>query len=281
VIAASNIAWRAPEDREMYAFLAAAGCTGLEIAPTRLFPEAPYEQLAGAREFSKRLHEDFGLAVCSLQSIWYGVTDRIFDGEAARERLLAYTAKAMAFSAACGCPNLVFGSPKNRSLPEGQTLPPEGFRFFSELGRLAAEQGCVLALEANPEIYGTNFINTTEQAFAFVRELASPGWKVNLDIGTVIYECGAEGQRAPEPARLAQILALIRENADRIGHVHLSEPRLVPVQKRDLSLQILSARATSGYRGCLSVEMADTGRLSDVQTAVRLLRDMAEATRME
>ena len=38
----SNIGWEALHDQEVYALMKACGFTGLEIAPTRIFPENPY-----------------------------------------------------------------------------------------------------------------------------------------------------------------------------------------------------------------------------------------------
>ena len=43
--------------------------------------------------------------------------------------------------------------------------------FFNILGDYAKLKNTVIALEANPDIYGTNFINTTKEAFSFVKKL--------------------------------------------------------------------------------------------------------------
>ena len=40
-ISASNIAWKKEYDEQMIEFLSQNGCEGLEIAPTRIFEEAP------------------------------------------------------------------------------------------------------------------------------------------------------------------------------------------------------------------------------------------------
>ena len=42
-LAISNIAWQKDEDETVYAAMQQAGFTGLELAPTRIFSEAPYE----------------------------------------------------------------------------------------------------------------------------------------------------------------------------------------------------------------------------------------------
>ena len=44
----SNIAWSADQDEKVYGMMQQLGFTGLEIAPTRIFPEKPYEDLTKA-----------------------------------------------------------------------------------------------------------------------------------------------------------------------------------------------------------------------------------------
>ena len=65
----SNIAWRPQVDDEMYRFLQEYGYSGIEIAPTRLFPDAPYDHCGEAQAFAVWLKETYGLAVSSMQSI--------------------------------------------------------------------------------------------------------------------------------------------------------------------------------------------------------------------
>ena len=50
-LAASNIGWGKEDDETVYAALRAAGFAGLEIAPTRIFPQEPYENLSSAALF--------------------------------------------------------------------------------------------------------------------------------------------------------------------------------------------------------------------------------------
>ena len=48
-LAISNIAWDKADDEAVYSCPCRQnGFTGLEIAPTRIFPEYPYENLTGA-----------------------------------------------------------------------------------------------------------------------------------------------------------------------------------------------------------------------------------------
>ena len=80
----SNIAWEQKYDTEMYVFLKSMGITGLEIAPSRIFPENPYEQKKKATDWKEELLNNYGLEISSMQSIWYGHTERIFGSEEER-----------------------------------------------------------------------------------------------------------------------------------------------------------------------------------------------------
>ena len=112
-LAISNIAWHKEDDEAVYTAMQQAGFTGLEIAPTRIFPEMPYENLTSALLFGGYLKNQWGFSVPSMQSIWYGQKGNIFD-PADTEHLLDYTAQAFQFAHSLNCPSLVFGCPKNR-----------------------------------------------------------------------------------------------------------------------------------------------------------------------
>ena len=92
--AISNIAWKKEHDGEMYSFLQEQGIEGLEIAPTRIFPEEPYDKILEAGEWAKMLKEDYGLSIPSMQSIWFGRKEKIFSSQDEREILIQYTKKA-------------------------------------------------------------------------------------------------------------------------------------------------------------------------------------------
>lgn len=255
-LAASNIGWAAEDDERVYALLQSLGYTGLEIAPTRIFPAQPYDDLAAAAAFAQTMQKEYGLCIPSMQSIWYGQAGSIF-APAEADALAAYTEKAFGFAAACGCKSLVFGCPRNRTVPEGRA-PEEAESFFIRLASAAAKQSVVLALEANPPIYNTNYLNTTQEAFALAKKLARPGLAVNLDLGTVIHN--------------GEDLEAFANDLPLVSHVHISEPGLVPIRPRPLHRQLAQLLAEHGYTGFVSVEM---GR-ADFETVRRCLAYVAE-----
>ena len=135
-LAISNIAWKAEQDKEMYVFLQEQGIEGLEIAPTRIFADNPYERIEEARIWANNLKETYGLVIPSMQSIWFGRNERIFAEQNERDILIQYTKKAIDFAEAVGCRNLVFGCPRNRSF-DGKCQEQIAIEFFKELGEYA------------------------------------------------------------------------------------------------------------------------------------------------
>lgn len=258
-LSVSNIAWGAEEDARMYKELRDRGFQGLEVAPTRLFPEAPYDCLPQAGAFRRQLAEERGLCVASIQSIWYGRDENMFAGPEERACLLKYTQKAMDFAAALGCGNLVFGCPRNRAA-HGREDRKAAVEFFRTLGEYAAGRSTVLAMEANPPIYNTDFINTTAQAFALVDQVERPGFRVNLDVGTMIENRESVDQLAGR--------------VDRINHVHLSEPGLAPIARRSLHGELAALLREEEYRGFVSIEMKNCGELAPVLAAMDYVKEL-------
>lgn len=263
-LSVSNIGWTSNFDEEMYVFLCDNDFNALEIAPTRIFPNAPYEQLKEAQQFAAKLKTDYGLAISSIQSIWYGIVESIFGSDDHRQMLINYTQYAVDFASAIGCPNLVFGCPKNRATPEGvssDVFMPTALGFFDAIGNYAFEQGVCISIEPNPPIYNTNFINTTEEAFAFCKSLGNLGVKVNIDLGTMIH--------------YGEDISIITNNIELINHVHISEPHLMPIIERDLHKEVICEMIGAGYRGFFSIEMGKQDEIAPIKDAILYVKEIA------
>lgn len=261
-LAISNIGWASEQDNQVYDMMRTYGFSGLEIAPTRIFPEAPYDQAEEARVWAGNLKKRYGFSVPSMQSIWYGRQESIFGTEEEFQRLIAHTKKAVDFAAAIGCGNLVFGCPKNRNIPEGAD-PKTGVRFFREIGDYAAAKGTVIGMEANPPIYNTNYVNDTAAAFALIDEVSSDGFKLNLDVGTMI-------QNEEEAAELAGRISLI-------NHVHISEPGLKPIEQRAIHMALRDILVDEGYKGYISIEMGKTNDTKLIEEKISYVRGIFNA----
>lgn len=257
----SNIGWSANDDSVVYGWMKEYGYSGLEIAPTRILPDEPYSRLEDAKKLSEELRSGYGFVVASMQSIWYGRQEKLFGSQVERQFLLDHTKKAVDFAEAVGCGNLVFGCPRNRSLPDGGDASA-AIPFFKEIGDYAAEHKTVVAMEANPPIYHTNYINDTALAIELIKEVDSPGFRMNLDVGTMV----KNGET------IDQLLGEVHL----INHVHISEPGLKPIVQRDLHQELRNLLLREDYQGFVSIEMGRTDDMGSIREAMEYVKEIFE-----
>lgn len=255
----SNIGWNAEEDECVLELMQKHGFIGLEIAPTKIFPENPYEKIGEAKNWVDKLKASHGFKVSSMQSIWYGRSEKIFGNEEERDVLLSYTKRAIDFAEILGCKNLVFGCPKNRSIPEGANIET-ALHFFKTLGDYAFEHNTVVAMEANPPIYNTNFLNTTNEAIDFIEKVDSKGFLLNLDVGTMIEN--------------GESLALLKKKENLINHVHISEPGLKKIQNRNLHKELASLLRKKNYDRYISIEVGLQGDIEELSRMMDYVKEI-------
>lgn len=270
----SNIAWSAEERLDAYAILAEAGITGLEIAPGIFFHAAADPFFPDAAIASEALREmaDAGLSLVSMQSLLFGVTGAgLFDGAEARAALETGMHRAITLAGRFGIPNLVFGSPAQRRMPAGMAMDEalaEAAAVFRNLGDAAAAAGTCITIEANPADYGTNFLNTLEEAEAFVALVDHPAIALILDLGAMHMNASF----ASVPARLPDLVP-------RLNHIHVSEPDLTPAPADAATLApVLRGLRAAGYAKAVSIEMKRPPQgLAEVRRAVARLFAANEA----
>ena len=260
----SNIAWDAKDDKKVYEAMKQKGFSGIEIAPTRWVSEAPYDKVEEACQIAEGLKEKYGYAVSSMQSIWFGKSERVFANESERQELLDYTKKAIDYAVAIGCNNLVFGCPRQRNILDEWTLSSEeidsiAVDFFRELGEYAALKGTAVGMEANPAIYNTNFVNTTEQALALIEKVDSKGFLLNLDVGTMIQN--------------GEDVSILKGKVHLINHTHVSEPGLKPIEERELHKELAELLKEENYEKFISIEM---GKQENTDVIEHLIQYISE-----
>lgn len=240
----SNIAWDQKKDSKIYSLLKKYKYNGIEIAPTIWFPESPYDQNDEAHKISRELKNTYDLSIFSIQSICYGKNENFFNSVIEFNYLLGYLKKAIDFAYSIGCPNIVFGCPKNRII-ESENQIGIALDFFNKLGDYATSRNVFVSIEPNPTIYGTNFLNTTEQTIDFIKTLNHPNIKLNVDLGTMIYN--------------NESLDILRNNSELIGHIHLSEPYLKLIKVNELHYELFKFIKDIKYTKCVSIEMKKQG----------------------
>lgn len=255
----SNIAWRSVNDVYMYEYMNHMGYSGLEIAPTRIFPKDPYDFLDSARKWFEEIYRNYGFIISSMQSIWYNRREKLFGTIEERKMLIDYTKKAIEFAEAIGCKNLVFGCPRNRNISEKKDASL-AIPFFREIGDYALEHGTVIAMEANPQVYNTNYINDTPSALKLIEEVDSAGFRLNLDVGTMI-------ENSESVEELTGYVKLI-------NHVHISEPGLKAVVKRNLHQELKEILLREKYQGFVSIEMTKIDEIKGIKAAMDYVKEI-------
>lgn len=259
----SNIAWDNTQDEHILSILNEYGFSGLEIAPTRVFPDEPYKTNERVHLFKTALLKQYHLEISSIQSIWYGRTENMFDSPSDRTALLNYTKEAIDFARILDCKNLVFGNPKARSIKKEAYYKDDAFDFFKELSEYAELNHTTLSLEANPSPYGTNFMTSTQEVLSFVKMVNCSGFKVNLDIGAMIMN--------------NEDLDLIANNIEWINHVHISEPFLEPIKKRNLHIELFNLLKSADYNKFISIEMKKCDNLDTIKSILNYIKIITQS----
>jgi sugar phosphate isomerase/epimerase len=160
-----------------------------------------------------------GIEITCMQALLFGTTGLNLFGEAASQDAMLRRLQAVCrIAAGLGGPRLVFGSPKNRDrsgLDDAQAIEI-AVPFFRRLGDIARDAGVLVCLEPNPERYGANFMVTSAETARVVRAVNHPSIRMQLDTGAVFVN-------GEDPART------VAECADLVGHIHASDPDLVPL----------------------------------------------------
>lgn len=255
----SNIAWTSDFDKEIYQTLFQNQFKGIEIAPTRIIPENPYKNILTAKKISQELSKKYSLKISSMQSILFGRSEKLFGSEEEYKSLMDYIKQAINFAKGIGCHNLVFGSPKNRIITNDDQYPI-AINFFSELGNYAIQNNTILSIEPNPTIYGTNFINTTEQALQLVKDVNNKGFMVNIDLGTIIQN----------NENIDQII----DNIDLVNHIHISEPNLEIIKNRKLHKDLSRKLKNNNYDKYVSIEMKMQENIEEVKKTIIYIKEV-------
>ena len=246
-IAVSNIAWDVDEDEAIAALLASRSIDAIDVAPTKYF--APDETVtAAAVDAVRRWWSARGIEITGMQSLLFGTHGlNVFGPTEVQEKMLGRLAEVAAIARDLGASRLVFGSPKNRDrgMLSDDAANAIAMPFFNRLGDIAVSYGVSFCIEPNPPRYGCNFLTNSGDAAAFVRRVGHPAIAMHLDTGSI-----AISNEDPQ--------ALIRDNADIIGHIHISEPDLIPVADGPLHSVVAASLRQTLPRHVVSIEMLAT-----------------------
>ena len=217
-LAISNIAWNISEDISVAKLLSKFGVDAIDVVPGKYFPDpanAKDEDIANVR----RWWADHDIEITGMQALLFGTTGlNVFGESKSQEAMLGHLRAVCRIGAGLGATRLVFGSPKNRDrtgLSNDQALE-QAVGFFRNLGNAAQEHGVIVCLEPNPTRYGANFMTTSDETAHVVAAVGHGAIRMQFDTGSLTIN-----GESPED--------VLESSSGLIGHVHASEPDLVPL----------------------------------------------------
>ncbi|RXV74169.1 sugar phosphate isomerase/epimerase [Burkholderia stabilis] len=265
-LAISNIAWDVAEDAAIAALLKARAIDAIDIAPGKYFP-APASASNAEIIRVKHWWQAQGIEITGMQALLFGTSGlNVFGPADVQQRLLEHLAAVCRIGEGLGASRIVFGSPKNRDrsgLTDHEALAI-AVPFFRQLGDIAQAHNVIICLEPNPAHYGANFMLNSAETAHVVQRVDHPAIKMQFDTGAL----AINGEAAAD---------VLRQFAPLIGHIHASEPDLVPLGDGAVGHQATAAALQS----CLpdhivTIEMVATKDEPHLQSVERAL-DIAVA----
>jgi D-psicose/D-tagatose/L-ribulose 3-epimerase len=217
-ISISNIAWDTSDDEAVCLILKQLHVDAIDIAPGKYFADfatATPDQIKKVRDW----WTERGIEIIGMQSLLYGTQGlNLFDSPEVQDSMLSHLSDVCRIGNGLNARRLVFGSPRNRDragLSDDQALEIAGV-FFKRLADVGQQHDVTICLEPNPECYGSNFMTTSQETASVVKAVDHPALKMQFDTGALCIN-------GESPA------SVCAEFKHLIGHVHASEPQLVPV----------------------------------------------------
>lgn len=228
--------------------IAQCGYDGVEIAPFTL-GEDP-------RQLTEQQAADAGKIVAAAGLEMVGLHWLLVKPEglhlttpdaSVRQETVTFAQHLARLCAAMGGKIMVWGSPQQRSLSEGQSYEEafanavEGLRQISES---AGEQGVTLAMEPLSTVE-TNFLTTAEETVRLIKAVDHPACQLHLDVKAMSSE-------------EKSIEAIIRENREHTVHFHANDANLRGPGFGDIDFApIAGALKAIDYDAYVSVEVFD------------------------
>ena len=270
-LAISNIAWDIPEDPTVAKLLGKFGIDAIDVAPGKYFPEpanAKDKSIANVRKW----WANQGIEITGMQALLFGTTGlNVFGDNKSQDALLEHMRAVCHIGAGLGATRLVFGSPKNRDrsgLSDTQALD-QSVNFFRRLGDVAQQHGVIVCLEPNPIRYGANFMTSAEETAHVTTTVGHKAIQMQFDTGALTIN-----GEFPE--------TVLERNARLIGHVHASEPDLMPLGDGGTDHRLMH-KALRHFipQHVVSIEMVATKEESHLHSIERALSYAVECYRSE
>lgn len=227
-------------------FVAETGYDGIEIAPFTFGPDVT-DISADRRRTIRRVAEDAGLPIVGLH--WLLASPKGLHihtkDSALRRRTVDYLRALVDFAGDLGAPVMIFGSPAQRRLEDGdrQGAWERTQDSYRQVLPTLAERGVTLCQESLPAPE-SDFILTAEEADRMVREIDHPNFSLMLDVKSMCSE-------ADPPAEIIRRFPYFK-------HFHANDANRRGPGFGDTDFRpIAAALREIGYGGWVSVEVFD------------------------
>ena len=253
-LAVSNIAWKNTDSSKIYPILESHGVEGIVIAPTMIWPEAPYIDMGEAIEYKLEVEES-GLVIASLQSLLYGTSGiSLFGDKAERRKLVEHLKRQAELAGMLGAVSLIFGSPNIRKTNKTDCDFDMAEEVFSEIAVAAHDNNTVLSIEPLSG-YGNTYITNTREGIELVERVNHPGFGLHLD-SAAISDSGEDASLTVSNAMNRVMVTSFDISAP--GLVAPSSDKTVPHSQYAIILRHL------GYSDFTSVEMKGPNSIGEV-----------------
>lgn len=260
-LAISNIAWEPADDAAIASLLNAVGVDAIDVAHSKYFPD-PAVATDQDIDRVKAWWSARSIGITGMQALLFGTSGlNVFGPPDVQDAMLRHLDAVCRIGAGLGATRLVFGSPKNRdrsALSDAQASDV-AMDFFGRLGDIARARGVLICLEPNPVAYGANFMTNSAQTAQVVRLLDHPAIRMQFDTGAL-----AMNGEDPD--------SVLADSAKLIGHVHASEPNLLPLGDGETDhARMHAALARYSPEQVVTIEMLATKTESHLLSVERAL----------
>jgi D-psicose/D-tagatose/L-ribulose 3-epimerase len=260
-LSVSQIAWNEVDEPAVLELLRSLNISNIEVAPGILF-ENPTSVSEREVKQTRDLWNRRGFSLGAMQGLMFGRGDLQLFGEN-KEGFIEYLSSIIRLAGGLGVGPMVFGCPKNRSIPEGHSRG-ECLDVFRQLGEIAEQNNTYFCIEPNAREYGTNFINNVDEAIDLVMDVDHPHFKMILDTSTIILNND-------------NILDAIERASQHFVHFHISAPMLMPISELQVDHEKIAQQLNDvDYKGIVSVEMAANKNTNGLYELDRCLTPIAD-----
>lgn len=221
--------------------LARSGILGIEVAPTKYWPNPSALNYSEVTPYLDALKK-YGLSVSGLQSLLFNQPDLSLFNVESWTKLRSHFFGLIDLCSRLESSILVFGSPKNRvrgnlNRFDANILAGE---FFYSLEESLKKNGVVMTIEPNASSYGCDWVNTYADALEFTSQLNSPWISPQIDTGSQI----SEGENLIDSFVSAMP-----------AHIHVSESGLNGFSNNPIHSLFGDVIRRSDYSGWIVLEM--------------------------